>query len=129
MFSKVPFEELQTRMIRFRSKMDATEPEWNMAVIFGKINLYYFTGTLQEGMLFVPRDNEAVFWVRRSYERATNESLFPIIRQMESFRDVAGYYKTLPDTIFLETELIPLAFYQRFKKYFPLRISNRQIIR
>ena len=33
-------------------------------------------------MLLVPRDGEACLWVRRSYERAADESLFPAIRPM-----------------------------------------------
>ena len=47
-----------------------------MAVIFGNINLYYLTGTMQDSMLFIPRDDEAVLWVRKSYERAKAESDF-----------------------------------------------------
>jgi Xaa-Pro aminopeptidase len=119
MFSKVPFNELQSRMTRFHLQMDTAEPGWKMAVIFGKVNLYYFTGTMQEGMLLIPRNDFAVFWVRRSYERAMDESLFQNIKPMESFRDAVAAYTNLPDTIFLETELVPLVLYQRFQKYFP----------
>lgn len=92
-----------------------------MAVIFSKINLYYFTGTMQEGMLLIPRNHEAVFWVRRSYERALKESLFPAIKHMESFKDAAAVHKMAPETIHLETEFVPLAMYQRFQKYFPAK--------
>ncbi|GAE90717.1 Xaa-Pro aminopeptidase [Acetivibrio straminisolvens JCM 21531] len=83
--------------------------------------MYYFTGTMQEGMLLIPRDDEAVLWVRRSYERAEDESLFPLIRPMGSYRDAVGSYKNLPDTIYLETYFVPLAMFQRFQKYFPFK--------
>ena len=116
---QTPITELQDRMDCFRTKMDASCPDWEIAVIFSKINLFYFTGTMQEGMLIIPRGNEAVFWVRRSYERALDESLFPQIRPMESFRDAAGSMEKLPGTVYLETEVVPLALYQRFQKYFP----------
>jgi Xaa-Pro aminopeptidase len=99
--------------------MDEQNPEWEMAVIFSKINLYYFTGTMPEGMLLINRDGEATLWVRRSYERSLHESLFYDIRPMESFRDAAAAVKTIPDTIYIETEVVPLAMYQRFQKYFP----------
>lgn len=117
--TKVPLTELEMRMSRFREKMDSANPDWRIAVIFSKVNLYYFTGTMQEGMLLIPRDGEAVFWVRRSYERALDESLFPSIKPMESFRDAAGSVGKLPDTVYMETEVVPLALYQRFQKYFP----------
>jgi Xaa-Pro aminopeptidase len=119
MQGQVPLYELQTRMARFREQMDFANPGWVMAVIFSKINLYYFTGTMQEGMLLIPRNEEAVHWVRRSYERAIDESLFPTIKPMNGFRDAAENMGILPDTVYLETEIVPLALYQRFQKYFP----------
>lgn len=118
---QVPLIELKTRMNRFRKRMEASRPEWEVAVVFSKINLFYFTGTMQDGILIIPRDDEAVLWVRRSYERALDESLFPQIRPMESFRDAAAAIQKLPDTVFLETEVVPLALYQRFQKYFPFK--------
>lgn len=121
MFNKVPFSELNLRLKRFRAIMNAHNREWKLAVIFNKINLYYLTGTMQEGMLLIPRDDEAVFWVRRSYERAMNESLFPKVRPMDSFRDAAANFESIPGIVYIETEFIPLAFLQRFQKHFPFQ--------
>jgi Xaa-Pro dipeptidase len=118
---QVPLAELQSRLERFRASMDTLNPGWEIAAIFSKVNLYYFTGTMQEGMLLVPRQEEAAFWARRSYERALDESLFPRIRAMESFRDAAASLKAMPTAVFLETEVVPLALYQRFQKHFPFR--------
>jgi Xaa-Pro aminopeptidase len=117
--NKVPLKELKKRMKRFKTMMDSSNPEWEIAVIFSKINLYYFTGTMQDGMLIIPRNGEETFWVRRSYERAMNESLFQEIRSMNSFRDTIGSVSKFPDTVYLETEVVPLALYERFHKYFP----------
>jgi Xaa-Pro aminopeptidase len=105
----------------FRERMDISNPDWEIAVIFSKINLYYFTGTMQDGMLIIPKNKEATLWVRRSYERALDESLFPRIEPMSSFRDAAKGINRLPDTVYLETEVVPLAFYQRFQKHFPFK--------
>jgi len=102
--------------------MDRDYPTWQITAIFSKINLYYFTGTMQEGVLFIPRNEEAVFWVRRSYERAAEESLFPVIKPMESYRDAAVTMKNLPDTLYLEKEIVPIAMLQRFQKYFPFKV-------
>lgn len=116
---KVPSIELENRMKRFREHMDISNPEWEVAVIFSKINIYYFTGTMQDGMLIIPRNDDATFWVRRSYERALDESLFGKIEYMNSFRDAAKVENNLRDTVYLETETVPLALYQRFQKHFP----------
>jgi Xaa-Pro aminopeptidase len=121
MKTQVPYAELDIRMKKFRDKMDKDNPNWEMAVIFSKINQYYFTGTMQEGMLVIQRNDDAVYWVRKSFERAKLESLFPDLRQMASFRDAVGVYGKLPEIVYVETEFLPLAYYQRFHKYFPFK--------
>lgn len=117
----VPLDELNMRMRKFRARMDVSCPDWEIVVIFSKVNLFYFTGTLQDGMLLIMRNQDAVFWVRRSYERALDESLFPQIKPMASFRDAAADMKKIPETVYLETEVVPLALYQRLQKHFPFR--------
>jgi Xaa-Pro aminopeptidase len=117
----IPPAELETRMRRFRAAMDREDPQWRLAAIFGRLNQYYFTGTMQDGMLLIPRDGPAVFWVRRSFERAMAESRFPDIRPMKSFKDAAAGFSVRAERIFLETEIVPLAFLKRFQKHFPSR--------
>jgi Xaa-Pro aminopeptidase len=119
--TKVPLAELTDRLKRFRTRMDAENPNWELAAFFGRVNQYYFTGTMQDGLLLVPRTGEAVFWVRRSFERAKAESLFPNIRPMKSFRDVVSPGAASRQVIHLETELVPLALVQRFRKHFPCK--------
>jgi Xaa-Pro aminopeptidase len=117
----VPFRELEERMRRFIDLMDRKNPSWETACIFGKLNQYYFTGTMQDGMLYIPRKSQPVYFVRRSYERAVKESKFPDIRPMNSFRDAANDTGPCSGTVYLEMERVPLALYSRFLKYFPFR--------
>jgi Xaa-Pro aminopeptidase len=116
---KVPLTELDNRLKRFRARMDRARPGWELAAIIGKIPLYYFTGTMQEGLLLIPQDGEAIFWVRQSFERAKDESLFPQIRKMKSYRDVAAGMGRLPSTVYLETDQMTIAQLQRLQKYLP----------
>jgi Xaa-Pro dipeptidase len=119
MQDKVPLSELEDRMKRFRARMDTARPGWKLTAIVGKISLYYFTGTMQDGLLLIPEGGEAVFWVRQSFERAENESLFPDIRRMSSYRDVAEGMGRLPSAVYLEADLMTLAQLQRLQKYLP----------
>jgi Xaa-Pro dipeptidase len=116
---KVPLTELTDRLKRFHARMDTTRPGWEIAAITGKIPLYYFTGTMQDGLLLIPQDSDAVFWVRLSYERAADESLFPDIRKMHSYRDVATGMARLPSTVYLETDLVPVSQLRRMQKHLP----------
>ena len=121
MTTKVPLSELADRMQRFRARMDADNPDWQLAAILGRVNQYYFTGTLQDATLLVPRDGEPTLWVRRSFERARDESLFPDIRPMKSFRDAAQAASGTREVIHIETEVVPYALLQRFRKCFPCK--------
>jgi Xaa-Pro aminopeptidase len=114
-----PLSELTDRMKRFRARMDAENPDWRLAAILGRINQYYFTGTMQDAMLLMPRDAEPTLWVRRSFERARSETLFPDIRPMKSFRDAAQAASRALDVIHFESEVVPFALLQRFRKHFP----------
>jgi len=115
---KVPLTELDSRLNRFRDRMDRDRPDWEAAAITSPINLYYFTGTIQDGLLFVPRNGDAVFWVRKSYERACTESQFPDIRKMTSFRDAAAATGPLKKPVYLELDSVTLAQYGRMQKHF-----------
>ena len=120
MTTKVPLSELTNRMKRFRARMDAENPDWELAAFFGKVNQYYFTGTMQDGVLLVPRDGEAVLCVRRSFERARAESLLPDIRPIKSFCDSLPAVPAAAErqAIHTEAELVPLALVRRFTKHF-----------
>ncbi|WP_292365833.1 MULTISPECIES: M24 family metallopeptidase [unclassified Methanoculleus] len=116
---KTPASELRDRMERFRLRMDAENPSWELAAIFGRTNQFYFTGTMQDGVLLIPHSGEAVLWVRRSLERALDESFFSDIRPMKSFRDAAAGMGACPGTVHVETETVPIALLERFRKHFP----------
>ncbi len=118
MSDRIPELELATRMGSFCKIMDQQCSEWKMAVIFSKINLLYFTGSMPEGMLVIERENGATLWIRRGYERALEESAFSVIKPMNSYRDAAQAYAQLPAEVYLETEFVPLAMFQRFQKHF-----------
>lgn len=118
MESIIPASEINRRLVRFREIMNAQNPEWEMGIIFSKINLLYFTGSMPDGMLIIPRDGGAILWVRKSFERTSRESEFDDIRPMSSYRDAAAVYSQIPKEVYLEAEFVPLAMFERIRKHF-----------
>lgn len=114
----VPKEELQARMRDFRKRMETLNPGWKAVMIIGKVNLFYFTGTQQSGVLVIPKDDDAVFFVRRSYYRAELESNFEKIVKINSFRDIPPVTGVLGESVHIEKELVPIAYFDRLNKYF-----------
>lgn len=118
---RVPQEELQGRLERLRAALTAQDPSWQMAVVSDKLDMYYFTGTMQEGA-FLVRPQDAILWVRRSLERARNESLLPStqILPMHSYRQAAQFYgEDLPAEVYLDEKHTSLEWLRFFHKYFP----------
>jgi Xaa-Pro dipeptidase len=113
----VPASELESRLLAFRQAMDKAHPGWEMAAINHKIAMYYFTGTMQEGVLLI-RPQDAILWVRRSYDRACNESHFDDIRPMHSFREAAAYYGKAPKIMYMEARRATVDWERLLRKYF-----------
>ncbi|MDC7221078.1 MAG: Xaa-Pro peptidase family protein [Spirochaetales bacterium] len=110
--------ESRQRIEAFRNIMDRENPDWEMALILGKINQFYLTGTMQDGFLCVEREGKAVLWVRRSVERAKDESPLENIEAMGSYRQASGHYKSLPKRLYLDKEIVSLSVMERLQKAF-----------
>jgi Xaa-Pro aminopeptidase len=65
-------DERALRRRRLQSKMKETGID--VCVITQNVDLYYFSGSMQTGYLFVPVEGEAVYFVRRSFVRAREEA-------------------------------------------------------
>ena len=117
-FRKTPREELETRLKLFRQAMDALHPGWEMFITNYKVTLFYFTGTIVDGVLII-RPNDAVLWVRKSLDRAVNESYFKDIRPMRSLREAAAFYGKSPETVYVEKKKATLDWQDFVHKYFP----------
>ena len=114
---KVPKTELENRLTRLRQRMDQQHPGWSVVFIHHKINMYYFTGTMQDGVLVI-RPQDAILWVRRSLERGQKESEWTDIRPMRSFRILAEHYGNQLPEVFLETDQATYEWMQMLRKYF-----------
>jgi len=113
--------ELELRLDRFIRQMDKDNPGWEMCIIVSKVNQYYFTGTMQDGILVIPKIGRPILWVRRAYQRAVDESSFSDIFPMNSFHDAAAYYPSLPDIVHTETRVLTVDLYSRLAKHFSFK--------
>jgi Xaa-Pro aminopeptidase len=79
-YNLVPVREISQRVSKLQHRLQ--EGPVDGALILDPLNMYYYTGTMQQGVFFVPTEGEPVFLVRRSYERAQRETplkrVFPI---------------------------------------------------
>ncbi len=95
----IPASELDSRLSRLRGAMDSEHPGWHMLILDNKIDLYYFTGTMPDG-LFVVTPMESILFVRLSYECSRGESNFGDIRPMKSFSEIRESFPEIPEKVF-----------------------------
>jgi Xaa-Pro aminopeptidase len=79
-YTLVPDQEISQRVAKLQHRLQAGPVD--AALILDPLNMYYYTGTMQQGVFVVPTNGEPVFLVRRSYERARRETplkrVFPL---------------------------------------------------
>lgn len=114
----VPQDELLTRLAAFRKSMTALDADWSLALIDNKISMFYFTGTMQDGILVIS-PSDAILFVRRSHACAVQESNFPSIASMKSFRSITEAFPSVPKAIYAELQTLTLQKHGMLKKYLP----------
>lgn len=116
--------ELDARRERFCAAMDASHPNWDTALVIDKVNQYYFMGTMQDGVLFIRRDRSYVYYVRRSFRRATLESPLKHIHEMRTYRDAAQREGGGLGHTFLESETLTIHVLHMLRKYFQMQSTG-----
>lgn len=120
-FVYTPPSEIEERLRRLRSRMRATDME--ALLIVEKMNLYYLSGTTQDGLLYVPLEGKPLLMIRREWERAKVESPLEQVVLFTSTREIPPLIKSceghLPKTLGLEWDLLPVRDYLRFQNLLP----------
>jgi Xaa-Pro aminopeptidase len=114
--------ELLQRREKFIALMTARFPRWDCAIIMENVNQYYFTGTIQDGVLIIQRDGRLIYGVRRSLERARAESPLPQqeITGIATYRDLAGIQGGNLGEAYIEGDIMPVVTRERLSKYFTM---------
>ena len=107
-----PKSEVDCRIKKLQSQMG----EMDGALLFQAVDMCYFSGTAQDGLVYIPKDGEPVVMMKRSLERAQVESPLEVLplRNMRNLKSDLG----IPDsaTIGLEMDVLPCSFYFRVAK-------------
>lgn len=115
-------EDFKCRAKKLAALLLEKESSFKLALIIDSASLYYLTGTMQEGIALLFADGSLKYFVRRSYERALDESpLEDAIQPMTSYRDLVPYLPENLEAVYVEKEVLPLVSFERLQKYLPAR--------
>ncbi len=114
-YETTPESEIQSRIKQFQKILKREGIEG--ALIQQLIDRFYFSGTIQDGIIIIPAEGAPVYLCRRSVVRAQQETPLEIV-PFRSFKEVPGALEDLgvraDSTLGLELDVIPAALYQRF---------------
>ncbi|MEJ2066404.1 MAG: Xaa-Pro peptidase family protein [Deltaproteobacteria bacterium] len=116
----VPAEEIETRLQTLRSEM--AKREWDAALIVHNVDLVYFSGTMQNALLFVPQDGKEILMVKKYVERAERESAIAQVTPLKSLNDMPSLiekqYGRIPQKMGIELDVLPANEYLRLQEIF-----------
>ena len=115
-----PAAEFQQRIDRLFAALAQHSTPYDTAIIYDRVNQYYLTGTMQDGLLVLRKSGDVIYFIRKSFERAKLESPLEKLVQIRSYRDMLDYLPANLGCVLLEQESMPLAVLERLRKYFTL---------
>lgn len=118
-YQVTPVKEILDRTRALQNKI--AQAGLDGALIVHHTNLFYYSGTSQSAHLFVPKAGDPLLMVRKSFERARQESPLPIILEVQSLKGVPGIIQEHGHSITsigLELDIIPVNTYGFYTKVF-----------
>ncbi len=110
-----PKDEIEARIEKFREEME--REGIHFSIILQNVDLFYFTGTLQKGVLVISVDKDPVFFVQKGLVRAVHETPLAItpIRKDKDVKDVLTDRGILKGKGGMELDVLPVLVFERWK--------------
>ena len=96
---------------------------FDAGLLFQNLDRFYYSGTMQPGILYLPVEEEPLLLARKNLERAMEESSLGAIRPLASLSGLKsllvenGYM--LPPMLGLELDILPAYLYLQLQNIFP----------
>ena len=116
-----PAAEIKKSLVAFQERL--TEEKLEAALVHQLTDLYYLSGTAQQGFLFVPARGEAVLLIKKEFERAREESPLDRVEPLPSLAGLGDRLREcgcrIPARLGLELDVLPVGTFRFLKKVVP----------
>ena len=116
-----PATELEYRCRQLQLGMAAEGLD--AVLVMQNADLFYFTGSIQSGCLFIPAHGQPLYLVRRDIGRARMESGLKEIAPFTSLKNIprilAEYGYPEPKRIGMELDILPVNLFERYRSVYP----------
>lgn len=115
-----PKYEIDNRLKKLQQKMKNSDI--GAALIVHNADLYYFSGTIQQGHLFVPSEGDSVLMATKDFNRAAAESPLEKVIFLKSFKEIPEALKSngynVPEKLGMELDVFPTNHFFSYQKVF-----------
>ncbi|MCW8858620.1 MAG: Xaa-Pro peptidase family protein [Deltaproteobacteria bacterium] len=116
-----PLSELRLRCEKLQKLLH--QEGLDGAILVQNSDLFYFTGSIQRGLFYLPAEGEPLYLVIKDQGRARMESGHQHVLKIDSIRELPGklneYGLKLPQRVGMELDVLPVQLYQRYLKILP----------
>ncbi len=120
-----PLKELQKRIDKLQAAM--RKKQINAVLLSQRADLFYFSGTGQNGLLLVPAEGEPTLFIIKSVARAQQESALKDIIPFPGWKELVDLIEEkIPSTtsIGLELDVLPAKLYLRYQE----KLQNYRLV-
>jgi Xaa-Pro aminopeptidase len=114
---KVPASEIKQRTRNIQKQLQ--QHDIDGLFIVQRVDLFYFSGTSQNGFLYIPAEGEPVLLIRQYFPRARTESSIENIIQIKSIKEIPALlndiYGRLPGVLGFELDVLPVNDYYFYR--------------
>ena len=116
-----PLAELENRIQNLKNRME--EEKIDTCLMVQKTDVFYFSGTGQDAHLLIPLEGEPALMVRRSIQRAYEDSPLRAVISAASLNQIRDEIRSRchgdPKTIGLELDVLPVNNFRVYEALFP----------
>ena len=120
---KVPASEIKARTLNIQKELQQSDIDG--LFIVQRVDLFYFSGTAQNGFMYIPAEGEPLLFIKQYLPRAKKESSVPNIIKIESIKEIPGliadYYGRMPDRLGFELDVVPVNDFHFYQSLFQVK--------
>ena len=120
---KVPADQINQRKVQIQKELQETGIDG--LFIVQRVDLFYFSGTAQNGFLYMPAEGEPLLYIKKYMPRAQTESAIKNIFEIKSITEVpsliSDFYGKLPRVLGFEYDVLPVRDFNFYRTLFPVQ--------
>jgi len=118
---KVPASEIESRTLKLQKELQAGDIDG--LFIVQRVDLFYFSGTAQNGFMYIPAEGAPLLFIKQYLPRAKEESSVKNNIKIDSIKEIPeliiDHFGKLPGTIGFELDVIPVNDFTFYQSLFP----------